>query len=67
MKILKTFLLAIFAAIVQAQVDPDQTVEIKVTKYKESPTTDARTVPFGEAVKFKFLAAGNSGGGIKVL
>ena len=58
MKVLKTFLLAIFAAVVRSQADPDQTVEIQVKKYKAGSSDPEVDVENGKQVKFKFLAAG---------
>ena len=58
MKILKTFLLAIFAVVVRSQADPDQTVEIQVKTYKAKSTDPDTNVENGKEVKFKFLAAG---------
>ena len=59
MKILKTFLLVIYSAIVNAE---DITLDVRVAQYKDADANDevkTLTAPDGERVVFNFLSAGN--------
>ena len=59
MKILKTFLLVIYSAIVNAE---DITLDVRVAQYKDADANDevtTLTATDGESVVFNFLSAGN--------